>query len=192
MLCKLQTVCFKTSNPVLPTVSTDCLLLHFMFRTYTHTHTHINTHTPTFCILQSEPTTHTRMHTHTHTGCLLHFMIRTCIHTNTHTHTNLILHFMIRTYTHTHTHTAFLTDWGKSHSVSYPWISCVMIMYSLKKFFLNWKRKRKKGVGGRRLPSSGGRSNSQLHSGKKTQAEISLTILTWLGIFYHQKGFFLS
>ena len=125
------------------------------------------------CILCSEPT-----HTHTHI--------------NTHTPTLSCILWSEPTHTHTHTHTAFLTDWGKSHSVSYPWISCVMIMYSLKKFFLNWKRKRKKGVGGRRLPSSGGRSNSQLHSGKKTQAEISLTILTWLGIFYHQKGFFLS
>ena len=192
MLCKLQTVCFKTSNPVLPTVSTDCLLLHFMFRTYTHTHTHKHTHTNLLHFTIRTYYTHTDAHTHTHRLSTAFYDQNLHTYKHTHTHQPYPAFYDQNLHTHTHTHTTFLTDWGKSHSVSYPWISCVMIMYSLKKFFLNWKRKRKKGVGGRRLPSSGGRSNSQLHSGKKTQAEISLTILTWLGIFYHQKGFFLS
>ena len=118
----------------------------------THTHTHINTHTPTFCILQSEPTTHTRMHTHTHTDCLLHFMIRTCIHTNTHTHTNLILHFMIRTYTHTHTHTHCFLNWLRKKPL------CILSLNILchdhvffKKIFFKLKEKEKKGGGGKKV-----------------------------------------
>lgn len=43
----------------------------------------------------------------------------------------------------------------------------------------------------KRLPSSGGRSKSQLHSGK-TQAEICLTILTRLGIFIPSRVFLVT
>ena len=186
-----------------PRTVSSCILCSEPTHTNTHTHTHTPQPSPAFYdqnLLHTHMDAHTHTHTHTHTDCLLHFMIRTCIHTNTHTHThththtNLILHFMIRTYTHTHTHThthtAFLTDWGKSHSVSYPWISCVIIMYSLKKFFLNWKRKRKKGVGGRRLPSSGRRSNSQLHSGKKNAGWNKLNYFNLAGDFLSPEGFF--
>jgi len=55
------------------------------------------------------------------------------------------------------------------------------------------KEKEKKGGGGEEgcHPVEEGVIPSFIQE-KKTQAEISLTILTWLGIFYHQKGFFLS
>lgn len=59
---------------------------------------------------------------------------------------------------------------------------------SWKMCYLKKKEKKREGRE-KRLPSSGGRSNSQLHS-RKTQAEIMLNYFNSAGDFYPPKGFF--
>lgn len=110
---------------------------------------------------------------------------------------------------HLHQNCCFLKNHWRA-SLSLPCFCMHILFRENVFFFLLSKIERKKGererkgVGGRRMPSSGGRRNFQLHSGKKKkagthtrthahpQAEVCLTLLTWLGLFSTIWGSFVT
>jgi len=176
-----------------PRTVSSCILCSEPTHTNTHTHTHTPQPSPAFYD-QNLLHTHMDAHTHTHT----HIPTVSCIlwsepaYIQTHTHTPTLSCILWSEPTHIHTHTHCFLNWLRKKPLCILSLNilCHHHVFFKKIFFLNWKRKRKKGVGGRRLPSSGRRSNSQLHSGKKNAGWNKLNYFNLAGDFLSPEGFF--